>query len=82
VVLAGRVEDTLHLLVLTLGPILVGGATVVSDGPEDGAEGQHDDGLLVDDVDLIADGGDGDTGAGGEDGGLGRQIAAGQRVED
>ena len=39
-------------------------------------------GFLVQDVELVADGGDGDTGSGGKDGSLGNQGVARKRVED
>lgn len=82
VVLACGVQDVLDLVVLTLGPLLVGGTTVHGDSSVDGKKTQEDDGLLVDDVQLVADGGNGDTGSGGQDGGLAEQVATGQRVED
>jgi hypothetical protein len=82
VVLAGGVEDVLDLVGLVLGPLLVGGATVDGHAGVDGKQTDHDDGLLVDDVELVADGGDGDTGTGGEDGGLAQDAVAGQGVED
>ena len=64
VVGAGAVEDAGNLLGLLIGVVLPGGAGVLADGPEDGEQGEGDDGLLVDDVQLVADGGDGQTGAG------------------
>lgn len=82
VLLAGRVENVLDLVGLALGPLLVCGTTVDGDTGIDGEQAEHDNRLLVDDVKLVANGGNGDTGAGGEDGGLGEEVAAGERVED
>lgn len=82
VVLAGGIEDVLDLVGLVVGPLLVSGATVDGDTGVDGKQTQHDDGLLVDDVELVADGGDRDGGAGRQDGGLAQQAAAGQGVQD
>lgn len=81
-VLAGGVEDVLDLVGLVLGPLLVGGATVDGNTGVDGEKTQHDDGLLVDDIELVADGGNRDTSTGGEDGGLAQEVAAGQGVDD
>ncbi|KAI7001185.1 ATP synthase subunit 4 [Hortaea werneckii] len=82
VVLAGGVQDVLELVGLAEGPLAVGGAGVVVDGPVDGQQGDGDDGLLVDDQQLVADGGDAQAGAGGEEGGLGHEVVAGQGVQD
>jgi hypothetical protein len=82
VVLASGVEDVLDLVGLVLGPLLVGRATVDGHSGVDGEQTQHDDRLLVDDVQLIADGGNGDTGTGREDGRLAQQAVAGQGVDD
>ena len=54
----------------------------MSHGPEDTERRQHDNGLLVDDVDLIGDGPDGDAGAGGEDGGFRYEGVSGEGVDD
>ena len=81
-VLAGGVEDVLDLVGLVLGPLLVSRATVDGDTGVDGEQTQHDNRLLVDDVELVADGGDRDTGTGGEDGGLAQEVAAGEGVDD
>ena len=77
VVGAGAVQDAGDLLGLLVGVVLPGGAGVLADGPEDGEQREGDDGLLVDDVQLVADGGDGQTGAGREHGGLGQRAVAG-----
>lgn len=77
VVGAGAVQDARDLVDLLLGVVGPGGAGVLADGPEDGEQREGDDGLLVDDVQLVADGGDGQASAGGEDGGLGEGAVAG-----
>lgn len=77
-----RVEDILLLLDLALSPLLVHGTTELGDGGEDAEQTEGDDGFLVHDVELVADGRDGETGASGEDGGLGDERVAGKRVED
>lgn len=80
--LAGRVQDVLDLVGLALSPLLVGRTTVDSDTGVDGKKAEHDNGLLVDNVKLIADCGNGDTGGGGEDGCLGEKVASGKRVKN
>ena len=82
VVGAGAVQDARDLLDLLLGVVGPGRAGVLADSPEDGEQREGDDGLLVDDVELVADGGDRDTGTGGEDGGLAQEVAAGEGVDD
>jgi len=77
VVGAGRVQDAGDLLDLLVGVVGPGRAGVLADGPEDGEQREGDDGLLVDDVELVANGSDGQTGAGGQDGGLGEGAVAG-----
>lgn len=84
VVLAGSVQDAGDLVGLLLRILSPGRSGVLGNGPEDGQEREGDNGLLVDDVELVADSGDTETGAGGEDGGLGEGAVAGDgyRVED
>lgn len=82
VVGTGRVEDALDLVALALGPLLVGRATVLDEATPDGEETDGDDGLLVDDVGLAADGVDAETGGGAEHGGLAQQAVAGEGVND
>lgn len=43
---------------------------------------KHNYGLLIHDIEFVADGEDRCPGAGGEDGGFGDQRASGQRVKD
>lgn len=76
------VEDALDLLVLALGPLLVGRATVLDETTPDGEQADGDDGLLVHDIVLGGEGVDGETGGGGEDGGLAQHAVAGEGVED
>jgi hypothetical protein len=77
VVLAGRVQDARDLVDLLLRIVSPRRARVLGNSPEDGQEREGDNRLLVDDVELVADGGDTETGAGGEDGGLGEGAVAG-----
>lgn len=71
VVGTGSVQDTGNLLVLGFSPLGVHGASVLDDGAPDTQQTEGDDGLLVDDIVLVAQGVDGQTGGGGQDGGLG-----------
>lgn len=82
VVGTGSVQDVLVLLDLALSPFPVGGTTVLADGSEDAEKTEGGNSFLVKDVQLIADGGNGKTGSGREDGGLGDQSVTRQRVED
>lgn len=72
--------DLLNLLLCIAGP---GWTGVFGDGPEDGQQREGDDGLLVDDVKLVADGEGAHTGGGGEHGGLGDGAVTGHgyRIE-
>jgi len=54
----------------------------VSDSPEDGEQRECNNRLLVDDVDLVADGRNGETCTGGQDGCLGGDAATGEGVDD
>jgi hypothetical protein len=84
VVLAGSVQDTRDLVDLLLRIVSPSRSSVLGNGPEDGKEREGDNGLLVDDVELVADSSDTETGSRGEDGGLGEGAVAGDgyRVED
>jgi hypothetical protein len=79
VVGTGSVQDAGDLVGLLLRVLAPGGASVLGDGPEDGQQRQRHNGLLVDDVELIADGGHTQAGARGEHGGLGEGAVAGDR---
>jgi len=61
------------LLGLTLGPFLVSRATGLAQGSEDTEQTESNDGFLVQHVELIADGGNGQNGTGGKNGGLGNE---------
>lgn len=78
----GSVQDVLVLLHLALGPLAVRWPTVLGHTRKDGQQTEGGDGLLVEDVQLVADGGDGQAGGGGEDGGLGDQGVARNSVEN
>lgn len=82
VVGTGSVQDVLLLLDLALSPFPVGRTSVLGDGSENAEKTEGGNGFLVQDVELVADGGDGDTGSGGKDGSLGNQGVARKRVED
>lgn len=82
VVVTGSVQDVLVLLNLTLSPLAVSGTTILGNGSENAEKTEGGNGFLVQDVELVADGGDGDTGSGGKDGSLGNQGVARKRVED
>lgn len=82
VLVARRVQDALDLIMVALGPLSVHGASVGVDTPVDGQEGEEDDALLVDDVELVADGRNGQAGARGQDGRLGGDAVAREGVED
>jgi hypothetical protein len=83
VVGTGRVQDAGDLVNLRLRIAGPGRPGVLGDGPEDGQQRERDDGFLVDDVELVADGEGAHTGGGGEDGGLGDGAVAGygDRIE-
>lgn len=82
VVGTGSVQDVLVLLDLTLGPLAVSGTTVLADCGEDRKQTESSDGLLVHDVQLVADGGDGQTGDGRQGGGLADQGVAGDGIQN
>lgn len=82
VVGTGAVEDVLDLLVLALGPFLVARATVLDETTPNSEKTDGDDGLLVHDVVLIADGVDAETSGAAQKGGLAEEAASGERVED
>lgn len=77
VVSTGRVQDAGDLVDLLLRIAGPGRAGILGNGPEDGQQRKGDDGLLVDDVELVADGEGADTGGGGEHGGLSDGAVAG-----
>jgi hypothetical protein len=82
VVGTGGVEDSPDLLGLSIGPLLVHGTTELDESTPDAEQAESDDGLLVDDIVLVAESVDGETGGRGKNGGLGDDAATGQRVND
>lgn len=82
VVGTGSVQDVLVLLDLTLSPLAVSGTTVLANSGEDRQQTESGDGLLVHDVQLVADGGNGQTSGGRESRGLGDEGVTGDSIED
>lgn len=82
VVGAGAVEDVLDLLILSLGPGLVSGTSVLDETTPDGDQAESDDRLLVHDIVLIADGVGAETGGAAEDGCLAEQAAAREGIDE
>jgi len=82
VVVPRGIQNVLDLVVVALSPLLVHRTTIVSDSPEDGEQRKRNNGLLVDDVDLVADGRNGETCTGGQDGRLGGNAATRERVNN
>lgn len=82
VVGTGSVQDVLVLLNLTLSPLTVSRTTILGNGSEDAEKTESSNGFLVHNIELVADGSDGDTGSGREDGGLGDQRVAGEGIDD
>lgn len=78
----GSVQDVLLLLNLALSPLLVCGATILGDSSEDTEQTEGGDSLFVEDVELVADRSNGETGTGGEDSGLGDEGAARKSIQD
>lgn len=54
----------------------------MSHGPEDTEGRQHDNGLLIDDVDFVGDGPNRDARARGQDGGFRDEGVSGEGVDD
>lgn len=54
----------------------------MSDSPVDGQQAEHDNRFVVDNVDLVGDGSNGQPCAGGQERGLGYNVVAGQAVKD
>lgn len=73
----GGVQDPLDLIVLGLRPLRVHGTTELDQSTPYAEKAEGDDGLLVDDIVLAADGVDGEAGGGGENGGFGDDRVAG-----
>lgn len=71
VVGTSSIQDVLLLLDLSISPGVVERAEVFEGAVEDAEKTECGNGLLVHDVELVTDSGDGDTGSSGEDRGLG-----------
>ena len=65
-----RVHDALDLRDRPVRPLAVHGSSVLENAIEHGQQTECYNGLLVEDVQLVADGIDTDACAGGQDGGL------------
>ena len=65
-----RVQNPLDFVRIAVAKVLVHGPDIVVHGPVDGQQGEEDDGFFVDDVDLVADGRNGETSSSGENGRL------------
>lgn len=78
----GRVQDASDLVDLRIGPLSVHWAGVFADSVEDAEKGESHDGLVVDDIVLVAERVDRGTGTGGKDGGLGDEGVSWKRVDD
>jgi hypothetical protein len=76
------VQDIFVFLNLTFGPRLVGGSAVLRNTGENAEQTESDDGFLVQNVKLVANGGDGKTGTGGKNGRLGDKRTARKRIQD
>jgi hypothetical protein len=77
VVLAGSVQDAGDLVHLLLRIVAPSRPSVLCDSPEDGQQREGDNGLLVDNVELVADRGDTETSSGGEHSGLSEGAVSG-----
>lgn len=82
VVVSGRVQDVSDLVDLSLGPLGVHWSSILSDGGEDGEQAESNDGFLVDDQELVGDGGNTQTSTSGQSSDLGDQAVAGDGVDN
>ena len=76
------VQDPRVLVCRRIRPLLVHRPGVVVHRPVDRQQAEGDDGLLVDNVDLIGDSGDAQPGTGGQNGGFGDETVARQGIEN
>lgn len=81
---AGSVQDAGDLVGLLLGILSPRRSSILGNSPEDSQQRESDDGLLVDDVELVANSRDAQTSAGGEHGSLGERAVSGDgyRVQE
>lgn len=82
VICPGSVENVLDLLVLALSPLLIRRATILDKTTPNGQQADGNDGLLVHDVVLVADGPGANTGGTAENGSLADQVVSWERVDD
>lgn len=82
VVGASGVQDVPDPVVVGLRPFLIHRTTELDQRSPDAQKSEGNDGLLVDDVVLIADGVDGQTGGGGKDSALGDEGATGKSIDE
>lgn len=82
VVGTSSIQDILLLLDLSISPGIVDWTEVLEGAVEDAEETEGGDGFLVHHIELIADGRDGETSTGGEDGGLGNERVSGEGIDD
>ena len=77
-----RVQDAFHLADLSISPLAVHWPAVSSNRPKNAQSAKHDDRLFIDNIDLVADGKNGQGGARGQNGGFGDERGSRQRVDD
>ena len=82
VVDAGLLEDGADLVDVDISPLVEGLAGSLDDTAEGGSESQEDQGLLVEDVDLLGDQVGGSASNGGDVSSLGDQRVTGEGVND
>lgn len=82
VVDAGLLEDGADLVNVDIGPLVEGLTGSLDDTAEGSSESEEDQGLLVEDVDLLGDQVGGGTSNSGDVSSLGDQRAAGEGVND
>lgn len=82
VVGAGRVQDTLDLVDLAIGPLLVRWSTILKDSSPDAEQAECNDCFLIYDIVFVAEGVDSKASSGGQNRGLRHQRVSGQRIKD
>lgn len=82
VLVSGGVEDGSHVLNVSIGPRGVTRASELGDNNNKGGKDTENDGLIVDNVQLVGDGVDGSEDTGGEHTSLGQNVVAGDGVQD
>jgi hypothetical protein len=82
VVGAGAVENVADAVVVTLGPLLEHGGTILDNTSPNGEQADSDDGLLVHDIVLVAEGVDAEAGGTTEKRALGDDVVTGEGLDD